>query len=69
MTLRCKNPECESRTGEVDGAVFNLTTTFDQNRELTERMRRVAAEEFQCAFCWSEGEEDPEKADGRARGG
>ena len=56
MTLRCKDPECESH--EDGQQMFNANAVFDGDRDLAENMRKVEARYFTCCFCGSEAEDD-----------
>lgn len=57
--LRCSNPECESRMGQVDPEtpMFTLNVTVDSNAQLTECLRRVEPDHFLCCYCHAEAEE------------
>ena len=60
MTLRCSNPECESRT-DPDGHLpaFTINVTVDSDRDLAESLSRynVDAEYFTCCYCHDVAEE------------
>ena len=55
MTLKCKNPECESH--ENDQYQFNANVVFDRDRALAENIRKVEAHYFECCFCGEEAED------------
>ena len=75
--IECSNQECESHVAdevhaeyrrlggtalEPDGAVFNITCTVDGSRELTENLKTIRPEDFECAFCFSKAVERKEEA-------
>ena len=55
--LKCSNLDCESYL--PDGQVmFNINCTVDEERSLTENLKKVEPEYFECVFCHSEAIED-----------
>jgi len=70
--IECSNPECGSHVAyevhaeyrrlggtnlDPDSAAFNITCTVDGNRELTENLKTILPEDFECAFCFSKAVE------------
>ena len=60
MKIRCSEPDCCSREGDdSDQPMFNLDTTFSEEKELVENVKKVEAESFICCYCHSPAEDVP----------
>ena len=55
MTLRCKDPECDSH--EDGQHTFTANAVFYGDRDLAENMRKVEARDFKCCACGGEAED------------
>ena len=51
MKLLCTNESCDGK----DQPMFNINTTVGDEGELTENLRTVGGEYFDCAHCGSGG--------------
>jgi len=54
MILRCINKECSSHEG--DQHLFSINITVDEDRELSESLKRVDPQYFACSFCGDSAE-------------
>ena len=47
--LRCMNLRCESHTNGEH--MFQITASVSDERELTENLQKLDADDFKCSFC------------------
>lgn len=60
--LRCSNPKCVSRTNKYkDAVLFTIKLTVCADRELAESPRFIDPKHFECVFCRSKAEENPDE--------
>ena len=52
--LECSNTECESHESN---ALFNISVTVGEDRDISENLNKVEPEYFSCAHCGSEATE------------
>ena len=54
--IRCSEKTCPSRTGE-ETPFFNVTLTISEEREFCKHPMEIPANQFECQYCGSAGEE------------